>query len=126
MRSPRYEHGLDILGEGADVASFLPWLGVVSSLAGGIAGASDKKKGGDKGLGGLAGGLTGGGAAQPARPSGPTAQQAVATAMRQERARQEAEKLKASAARTKILLYSVLGVLGVGVVGGAVYLVARK
>jgi hypothetical protein len=102
--SMSYKHGMDVLGDG--IESFLPWLGVVSKVATGAMGAASKGKGG-----GAAGGT--------AAPSGPSMQQM----MEQEHQRQALEKAQADAATTKMLLF---GAIGLVVVGGLTFVIARK
>lgn len=85
----RYGAGLDILGAG--VGDFVPWLGMVGNLAGGLLGG-----GGDKG---------GGADAQ---------KKAIEEALAKAKAEQDA-------ARTRTLLYVTLGAVMVGGLGVAVY-----
>ncbi len=80
-----YLDALDVMGD-FDVGSFVPWLNMVSSLAGG--GKKDD---------------------------------AAAKRAAEEKARQEA-----IAARNRGILYTVFGVLGAGLLGTTVYLIARK
>jgi hypothetical protein len=97
----KYADGLDALaGEGLNIGDFVPYLNTISKLAGAAG--------------------QGGQAAQAQQR--PTAEQLIA----QERARQERAKAEADAARTRMILYGVLGVVGLGAAGLTTYLIVRK
>lgn len=96
----RYEDGLDAL-IGVDVGDFVPWLNVVSKVAGGIgSSASDSSK-------------------------KPVADQ-VKEALEKERQKQATEKAEADARSTRTILFVVLSLLGLVVVGGGTYALLRK
>lgn len=98
----RYSEGLDALaGEGVNVGDFIPWLNVVGK----VLGAAGQ-----------------GGAQTQQQPS--QMQQMQMMKMQQEQ--QARAKAEADAAKTRLLVYSVLGVLGLGGAGLATYLIVRK
>lgn len=111
-----YEYGLDILGaDMGDVASFVPWLNVVSSIA-----SSAQKKDSK----------TAATATKEPEKKEPDTAAVVRKALAQERVRREMEEAKAkaeaSARRSKIIMYSVLGAVGVGAVGIATWAIVKK
>ena len=102
-----YEEGADVLGDGID--SFLPWLGVVGKVAGGLGGSSDKKdekKSEDK---------------KPTIPVVDVAAQ-VRQALDDERKRQQQEKLDADVRSMR----TVMIVAGLGVAGFATWALLKR
>lgn len=91
-----YKNGTEILGLG--VGDFVPWLKVVGNVAGGLAG-------GDQGA------------------SKADQEKAIQKALEQERIKQQAAKAEADAARTRSILYGVIGAVGVG---GLVFVFTRR
>lgn len=87
IRNKQYLDSLEVLGD-FDVGSFVPWLSMVSSMAGGAGGKKDD---------------------------------AAA-----KKAAEEKAKAEAKAATTRAILYTVFGVVGAGLLGTTVYLIARK
>src|SRR4051812_48602195 len=101
--------GADVLGGDFDlssVASFIPALAVVNSLAGGKK-SEDKKTAGGSGVGGGGVGAT----AEPS-PTGKDVRRAVQDALAQQKLREQKEKAEASARHTRYALYAALGVVG--------------
>ncbi len=97
-----YSHGMDVLG--ASAADFAPWLKIVGGVAQGLGGILGPEGKSDK-------------------ESKEALKKAVEEAVEKEKAKLAAEKAKADAARTRLILYSVLGAVGVG---GLVFLLRRK
>ena len=103
----RYSDGADVLGEG--VGDFLPWLNIVSSVAGGAMGGG--------GAGGLMGGKKDASKTAPAASTtsnAPAAQQ-IQQAIEQERNRQSIAKMQRDAENNKMLLFGALGLGGLGI-----------
>lgn len=94
-----YDHGLDVLGQG--VGDFVPWLGVVGKVMGGLAGGT---------------GATGAQSAEAQKA-------AIEKALAEERMRQAAAKAAADAARARMIAYGVAGVVGIGAI---VFLLRRR
>jgi hypothetical protein len=94
----KHEAGLDVLGAGLGLSDFVPWLGAVGKIAGG---------------------LTGGG-------SDTSTKDAIAKAVAAEKQKQEIAKAQAEAAKTRAILYVALGVVGVAGLGTAMYFITRK
>lgn len=88
---------------GLDIGSFVPFLGTVGSIAGG---------------------LLGGGQKAPVDNSTPMMQMMLLQQARRDKETKDAEKK--AAARNQTIMYSVLGILGVAVVGGGLYYALKK
>lgn len=80
----RYSRGVDVLGDG--IMDMIPIASMFS-------------KGGDK---------------KDAAPAAPSTAEAIRVALEQERIRRASEKAEADAAQTRLILFGVLGALGVG------------
>lgn len=121
-----HSEGLDVLGAGAaDVANYIPALSILSSLTSGM-GGGDKKDGGAGGMGGMIPGMGGGGAAKPSEDT--TKKDAAAEKLRQavSKMQQSQKEAQREVARSRTILYSVLGVVGVAGVGVTTYLLTRR
>lgn len=94
-----HEAGMDILG-GVSAADFVPWLGVVGKIAGGLAGAGG--------------------------PSPEDQKAAIQKAVEEQKRKEALAKAQADAARAKALLYVIGGVLGAGLLTFAVIKLAGK
>jgi hypothetical protein len=92
-----YDCGLDVLG-GAGASDFMPYLGVIKSLAGGLG-------------------------QQQQTTTQPETLTQVQQALEQERARQALAAAEAKARNTRYALYGVLGALGVA---GVAWILARR
>jgi len=99
-----YNDGVDVLGEG--IGDFLPWLNIVSSVAGGAMGGG--------GAGGLMGGKKDAAKTTPAASGASSAQQ-IQQAIEQERQRQAFAKMQTDAANNRMLLFGALGLGGLGI-----------
>ena len=91
-----YNDGVDVLGEG--IADFVPWLGIVSSVAGGAMGGGKKDA-----------------AKTSSTSSGASVAQQVQQALEQERQRQAFAKMQTDAANNRMLLFGALGLGGLGI-----------
>jgi hypothetical protein len=100
VRFPSYSRGFDVVG--LDASDFMPWVATVGKVAGGL-------------TGGFASGLTGGALdLAKNKGGGTTTEQQIAKALEAEKQRQAQAKAEADARTTKILLYSVVGLVGIG------------
>ena len=98
-----YYVGADVLGEG--IGDFVPWLGIVGKVAGGLTGG-----GGDSKSSNPLASMTGGKA-----NSGGDTQKAVQEALAQERAHQAMAKVAKDATITKFAAFGAVGIIGLGV-----------
>lgn len=106
----QHEAGLDVLGGSSlGITDFVPWLGAVGKIAGGLLGGSDDKK-------------TATGTASTTSNDAAT-KLAVAQALAAQKQRDAEAKAEADAKRSWAILYGVLGALGVG---ATVYVVTKK
>lgn len=96
----KYMYGADVLGEG--IESFVPWLGIVGKVAGGLTGGG----GGSNPLASTTGGKA---------SSGGDTQKAVQEALAQERAHQAMAKVAKDATITKFAAFGAVGIIGLGV-----------
>lgn len=101
-----HEAGLDILGA-TSASDFVPWLGLVGNIAGGLGGA-------------LGGGAAGGKASSEAQAA------AVQKAVEEQRRKEALAKAQADAAKSRMLLYGTVGVLGAGLLTFTVMKLAGK
>ena len=92
-----HEAGMDVLG-GVGVGDFVPWLGVVGKLAGGLAG---------------------GGSADDQKA-------AVQKAVEAQKQKEALAKAQAEASRNKALLYGTVGVLGAGLLTVLIMKLSKK
>lgn len=87
---------------GGGVLDFVPWLGAIGNIAGGLLGGGEKK----------------------ADTTTPMMQMMMLQQQKRDKEAKEAEKK--AAARNQMILYSVFGVLGLAVVGGGLYFAMKK
>lgn len=106
-----YNYGLHVLGD-AGISSFVPWLGVVGKVAGGLLGGSNT----------AAAAPTAAQQAATAQAAAAQQQLAMQQALAQAHAQAVAEQAAASAKTTQMLMF---GVLGAVVLGGA-FMVLNK
>lgn len=100
-----YQLGMEAIG--ADMGSFLPWLNIVSSVAGGAMGGGKDDKKSDK----------------PAAPAaGSTVAEQVKAALDADRLMREKDKAVESAKTAKMVAIGAASLLGVGIF----YLMVRK
>lgn len=98
-RLSRYERGLEMLGgDGLNIADFVPWLGTIGKIAGGIS----------------------------QTPTGDQKKQQQQVQLAQMQAEQARKKAEADAAKMKMIVFGTLGVAGLGLAGLLTYLITRK